>query len=328
MLQNLPKVTRDYYESGADNEQTLAHNINYFKSISLIPRLFPSKSSSYTTIYGHPIRFIGIAPFASQCTIHPNGEIETAKAAQQMDAVMILSTYSTTKLETVKQHCKYLWLQLYIFQDEQMTLDLIKRAELCGVEALVITVDRPLLGKRRTNLTNRYHLPNHLKYANFNTSIASSSDRQGLQITTSNDMPKIDLTWSFIKQLKSITNLKIILKGTLHPNDIDLCIQYQIDAIYISNHGGRQLDDTPHALQILQLLKHQNCQIPILVDGGFHNGQDVFKAYQLGAHMVFLGRCVAYELENGHSRIIRKMNEIVDEYEYCQAYCDIKRSKL
>ena len=140
--------------------------------------------------------------------------------------------------------------------------------------------------------------------------IKSSSDRQGLQISTAEDMPRTDLTWDFIKQLRKKTKMKIILKGILSPLDVDLAIKYKVDAMYISNHGGRQLDNSPHALQVLQKLDVKNMNIPIFVDGGFRTGEDVYKAHRLGATMVFLGRACSYALENGSEEIVETIQRI------------------
>ena len=328
-LQKTPKLARDYIESGSDAEHTLKHNLTYFDSISIIPRIFCNNSYApvpQCQIFNRPVNFIGIAPFASQATIHPNGELETAKAAQALGMVMILSTYSTIQMEVVKAYVDRLWLQLYIFDDFDMTLDLVRRAELIGVEALVITVDRPLLGKRRCNITNKYSLPPHLRYANFDKEIKSSSDRQGLQIVTNGDMPMKSVTWDIVSKLREITKMKIILKGIMTVADIHLAVDYNIDAIYISNHGGRQLDDVPHALQILKQIKMKS-KIPIFVDGGFRTGADVFKAKQFGADMVFLGRIVSYALENGSEAIIKSMVDVQEEFDFCKTIADTS-SKL
>jgi len=166
-----------------------------------------------------------------------------------MNTCMVLSTWASTSIEEVAQAngSGLRWFQLYVFKDESMTMDLIKRAEQAGYKAIVITVDRPYGGKRMASHRNKFILPSHLKIANPNITAAQttaeSQQQPGTGLYSYFQTQIADkLTWDTITWVKSFTKLPMILKGILTGEDAKLAVQHGVDGIIVSNHGGRQLD--------------------------------------------------------------------------------------
>lgn len=224
------------------------------------------------------------------------------------------------------------WFQIYMTQDPTLSIPLIERAASrllsiscqdyvrlmtfadAGYTALVVTVDTPILGNRINERKTPLVLPSHLRLANYtaskntNTGISEPSrERKLLDAPTAAEAARISseakgaihsssLTWSdTISWLRRVTPLKIILKGVMTEEDAELAVQYGVDALVVSNHGGRQLDSSPSTLEALpSIAKAVKGRIPILFDGGVRRGSDVFKAIALGADIVLVGRPVLW----------------------------------
>ncbi|KAI9142315.1 FMN-dependent dehydrogenase-domain-containing protein [Paraphysoderma sedebokerense] len=282
---------------------------------------------------------ICIAPTAAHKMAHPDGELATIRAAKRFKSLVTLSTYSTTSLEDVKDEAGNdipLWFQL------KTSEDLIRRAEKAGYKAIVITVDTPYLGNRRCDVRNQYSLPSHLRSANFAPAlkIMSATERHSLTQSLTGDVPvgsssdsgtpsapssNVDnaenisdtsLSWDKdIKWIKSITSLPIILKGILTEEDTKKAVEMGIDGIIVSNHGGRQLDTCPAAIEALPSVVHvaKNSKTEIYFDSGIRKGTDVVKALALGAKAVFVGRPILWGLahsgSSGVSHILQILND-------------------
>ena len=165
-------------------------------------------------------------------------------AADLSGTCMTLSFWSTSTIEDVGDCSSGLkWFQLYLYKNENITLDLIRRVERSGFKALVVLVDTPYFGKRYNDLRNKFALPSHLKFANYTSKNGKDSESERFFIIPS-------LTWDIIPWLRSVTNLKIILKGILTSEDAHLAVQYGVDGILVSNHGARQLDTVPATVNI------------------------------------------------------------------------------
>ncbi|KAJ3292634.1 Hydroxyacid oxidase 1, partial [Blyttiomyces sp. JEL0837] len=257
-LDKLPKNARDYYESGSEEEETLRDNVAAFSRIKMRPRVLKNvkEIDLSTTILGEKISMpICIAPSAMQKLAHPEGENGTAAATRATNTVMCLSTYSTTNLDEViapscgKPANGIYWFQLYVYENRETSEWIIRKAEQAGYKALVVTVDTPVLGRRRKDLRNKFHLPPHLSLANFDaehqvksqserisTSPGSSASSEleareaakkaidalgsseiASRISNTSDMGMCwekDIPW-----LKSVTNMKIVLKGIMTGED-------------------------------------------------------------------------------------------------------------
>ncbi|KAM3966469.1 hydroxyacid oxidase [Aphomia sociella] len=325
----LPKAIRDYYTSGATEQQTLAENIEAFRRLRILPKCMigVEKTDLRTTILGHEISMpVGISPSAMQRMAHPDGEIANSKAAEAERLIYILSTLSTTSLEHVAEATPngIKWFQLYIYNDRNVTKQLVTRAEKAGFNAICLTVDTPLFGIRRADVRNRFSLPPHLRLGNFegelSTKINKAEGDSGLAEYVQGLFDQ-SLTWDEIKWLKSITKLPIVAKGILRGEDAVKAIEAGCSAILVSNHGARQLDGVPATIEVLpevvEAVKPYN--VEVYLDGGVSTGTDIYKALALGARMVFVGRPALWSLTVGGQAGVQKMLNIL-RYELTRTF--------
>ncbi|XP_015602171.1 peroxisomal (S)-2-hydroxy-acid oxidase isoform X2 [Cephus cinctus] len=293
-LKNLPRNACDYYKSGAGDEQTLNLNRNAFKAYRVRPRVLRDVSNRdlCTTVLGMKISMpLGISPTAMQRMAHPDGECASAKAAGAAGTIFILSTLSTSSIEEVAKAAPNTikWFQLYVYNDRNVTQQLIQRAEKAGFKALVVTVDTPVLGNRHEDVRNKFSLPNHLRLANLE-GVLSNQIQKAVKSSALTEyvatMLDETLNWQGIAWLKSITKLPIILKGILTAEDAILAVQHGASAILVSNHGGRQVDRCPSTIEALpEIVKAVGDKVEIYLDGGVRQGIDVFMALAIGARM-------------------------------------------
>ncbi|RDD47321.1 Hydroxyacid oxidase 1 [Trichoplax sp. H2] len=343
-IAHLNKNALGYYDSGADDEETLNDNINACKKLRLRPRMLVdvTKVDCSTTILGQKISFpVGIAPSAMQRMAHPDGEIATVKAADSLKTCMTLSTLSTTSMESVAEASPNTlrWFQLYVVKDREITRQFVKRAEKSGYKALVLTVDAPVLGNRRIDVRNRFHLPPHLSLGNFEkVTLHIEKNKKSDSELSRYFVSEMDasLTWKDITWLKSITSLPVIVKGILTAEDAEMAVSVGVEGIWVSNHGGRQLDGVPTAIEALpEIVKAVNNRAEIYADGGFRSGTDVFKAIALGARAVFVGRPILWGLVyNGQKGVEKVLQLLQQEFHRtmqlsgCVSIKDIKSSLI
>ncbi len=328
--EKLPQMAFDYYSSGACDEITLRRNHAAFDEIFLKYRVLVdvSKRDLSVNILGNEISFpVIIAPTAFQKMAHPDGELSTVKAAGAEGTIMILSTLSNTSVEeVVKAATSPVWFQLYSYRDREATRDLIKRVELAGCEALVLTVDAPLLGIRERDVSNEFSLPEGLKIENMDAhglgEVENSTGRSGLASYFASRLdPSLD--WKFIGWLRSVTNLPLILKGIACREDAELAVNHGVEGIVVSNHGGRQLDTSRATIEVLpEIAEAVSGKTLILMDGGIRRGTDIIKAIALGAKAVLTGRPVlwglAYDGENGVREVLQILKK---EFDLAMALC-------
>ncbi|XP_020284088.1 peroxisomal (S)-2-hydroxy-acid oxidase GLO1 isoform X2 [Pseudomyrmex gracilis] len=324
-LERLSPHARDYYKSGAGEEYSVKLNKEAFKNYRIRPRFLRdvSKRDISTTVLGHKVSMpLGVAPTAMQRMAHPDGECANARAAQAAETIFILSTISTSSVEEVAEAAPRCikWFQLYVYRDRNVTLSLIRRAERAGFKALVLTIDAPFFGDRRADVRNKFALPSHLRFANFEGDLSrrinSAKTGSGLHeyVTAMFDA---SLTWDDVKWLKRTTTLPIILKGILTADDALLAVENGVDGIIVSNHGARQIDSVPATIEVLpEINKAVGDKIELYMDGGVRQGVDVFKALALGAKMVFFGRPMLWGLacdgEEGARKILELMRREID----------------
>ncbi|XP_054931944.2 2-Hydroxyacid oxidase 1-like [Dermacentor andersoni] len=320
-LPKLNKTVRDYYESGADQEQTLRENVEAFKRWRLLYRVLVnvSKRQLNTTLLGKSVSMpFGIAPSAMQKMAHPDGENGTAAASQAAGTVMILSTLSSTSLEQVRSAAPNatLWLQLYVFKNRTVTLELLRRAQAANFSAVVLTVDAPTWGQRIVDVRNAFMIPEGITlgnfdqsvYANFNMTNATSGS--GLTKYT-NDFFDQSLTWEDVCWLKNATSLPIVLKGIITAEDANRAAMSGVGAILVSNHGGRQLDGAPATIEALSaIMTAVGNKTEVYLDSGVRTGTDVLKALALGARAVFVGRPALWGLAYNGTVGVKKMLDI------------------
>ncbi|XP_055372842.1 uncharacterized protein LOC129606517 [Condylostylus longicornis] len=320
----LEKSALGYYASGAGDEFSLKLNKNIFQKYRLRPRCLVDVSSIDLTCKVLNKTFewpLGVSPTAMQRMAHPDGEVANARAAGKLGSIFILSTIATTSVEEVAEKAPNTtkWFQLYIYKDRIITENLIRRAEKAGFEALVLTVDAPVFGARRADMRNKFELPSHLSLKNFNGLFANSlngdSDNEisGINAYVSKQFDPT-LTWKSVEWLIKFTKLPVIVKGILTKEDAILAKNYGCSGIIVSNHGARQIDTVPTALEVLpEIVKSVGHELTIMADGGFSNGTDIFKALAMGAKMVFVGRpCLwglAVDGQNGVESILRILKQ-------------------
>lgn len=315
-----------YIRSGAGGEQTLRNNRAAFEKYSIVPRFLNDVSNVDTSVhlfgktYPTPLLF---APVGMNGMVHDEGELAVARAAQFLNIPYIQSTVSTFALEEVAQAAPSAtkWFQLYWSTNEEIAFSMAARAEEAGFEAIVLTVDTVMLGWREEDVRNQFS-PLKLGYAKgnymndpvFTATLPDDSFESYVQGVLQNVFHPT-LNWEHVRELKKRTNLPILLKGILHPEDAKHAIDNGIDGIIVSNHGGRQLDGVIGSLDALPaIVKVVNGQIPIILDSGVYRGMDALKALALGANAVAIGRPFVYGLAlEGQQGVEKVMTNLYDE---------------
>jgi 4-hydroxymandelate oxidase len=300
----LDPVVYDFVAGGAEDEVTLRANDAAFRRIGLVPRVLCGKRTPdlTTTLLGQPATMpVLIAPTAFHRLAHPDGECATARAAAAAGVIMIASMASTVVIEEVAAAAREkaagagpsLWFQLYIQPDLGFTEAIIRRAEAAGCDTLVVSVDSPTFGRRERDERNGFRdLPPGLWCENLRDPIAGDNPVRPREIVFSPE-----LSWHHIEWLRITSELKIVLKGVMHPADARLAVEAGVDALVVSNHGGRQLDTVPAAIELLPAIRDAVARrVPLLIDGGIRRGTDIVKALALGATAVAIGRPVFWGL--------------------------------
>ncbi len=245
-----------------------------------------------------------LAPIAAQTVVHPEGELATARAAASTGVPFVLSTGSSHSLEDVAAVAGPgpRWFQLYWPSDRTVAASLVRRAEASGYSAIVLTVDAPTFGYRPTDLDHGYlpFLQGH-GIANFTSDPAFQAGLPadgGVVQHWARVFANPTLNWDDLPWLRTVTSLPILLKGVLHPADARRALDLgAVDGVIVSNHGGRQLDGTVAALDVLPAVRAAvGPDVPVLVDSGIRTGSDVLKALALGANAVLYGRPYLYGL--------------------------------
>lgn len=292
----MTKQTKDYYDEGADSGSTLRENMSAYQKYRIRPRVLRDISAIDTSkeIFGHrnSVPF-GVAPTAMQCLAHPDGELATARACKKAGVVMGLSSFATTTLEDVAKEngSNPHMLQLYLFEEREHTVKMLRRAKKAGYKAVFLTVDTPMLGRRNLDLRNQFKLPKPYKIANFeqdSTSdetatvmgnapserdaepkrdVANEKSQVGYlhpetkkrvppsgKITFHTHAANPTLNWeNDIAWLRDQcgSEMQVWVKGIATAEDALLAVRYGVDGIVVSNHGGRQLDGALATLDAL-----------------------------------------------------------------------------
>ena len=323
----LDPVYHDYFAGGAWDEVTLAANEAAFRRIALVPRVLRGAGTPRldTELLGCPAAMpILLSPTAFHKLADPEGERATARAAAEAGAVMIASMASTVAIEDVAAEANkaasepILWFQLYLQPDLGFTEALVRRAEAAGCRALVVTVDSPALGHSDRNDRNGFHdLPAGMCCENLRE-LRGGEPGHVRQIVMSPDLSWRELDW-----LRGITDLPILLKGVLHPEDARIAVEHGVSGLLVSNHGGRQLDGVPATIAQLPLIAEAvEGRVPLILDGGVRRGTDVVKALALGATAVGVGRPVMWGLAVAGSAGVTRILELLrDELAHALTLC-------
>lgn len=308
--QALLREAYDYYAGGAQDEVTLRDNRAAYDRLSLAYRVLVdvSRRDLTASVLGQPVAMpVLVAPTAFHRLATPEGELATARAAGTAGTVMILSTLSTSPIEAVVSAASGpVWFQLYVYKDRRATEGLVRRAEAAGCRALVLTVDAPLLGRRERDVRNRFSLPPGLTVANLLPEgygeVPPAAADSGLAAYVASFLDPA-LTWRDVAWLRSITELPILVKGVVRPDDALRAAEAGAAGVVVSNHGGRQLDTAPATIDVLpeiaDALAAHGHAIEVLMDGGIRRGTDILKALALGAKAVLVGRPILWGLAAG-----------------------------
>jgi isopentenyl diphosphate isomerase/L-lactate dehydrogenase-like FMN-dependent dehydrogenase len=292
----------DYLVGGAESETTLRRNRLAFDRIAFRPRILVdvSEIDSSTTFMGQKLRIPAIlAPIGSLQVFHPEAAVASTKAATEFGIMHAISSVTEPALEeTAKATDTPKIFQLYVHGDMKWTEDILGRVKDAGYAALALTVDVAHYSRRERPMRTRYQPPTR----------RVTPDRRHLA----------SLTWETMDRIKAIAGLPFMLKGVQTAEDAVLAVQHGVDVIWVSNHGGRQIDHGLGSMETLpEIVQAVGGKARIIVDGGVQRGTDILKAVALGADAVALGRLQAWGLAAGGKDGIVRMLEILEDEIVC-----------
>ena len=316
-LARIPEMAREYLIGGAGDEITLRANREAFDRVRLLPRVLRDVSRIDTRVgllgRTHALPLL-LAPTAYHGLFHAGAESETARGAERAGVTLVVSTVATTALDEVaRATAAPKWFQIYCQTDRAHTLERMRLAEASGYEAFVLTVDTPVLGARNREKRTAFHLPEPLRMANFPASLGSYTPNQhhdphGIY----NPFLDPSLGWKDVDWMREHSNLPLLLKGVLAPEDARLAVEHGAAGVIVSNHGGRNLDTVPATLEALPgIARAVGGRVPLLLDGGIRRGTDVIKALALGADAVLIGRPFVCGLALAGARGVERVVEIL-----------------
>ena len=342
--QRLPRQLFDYIDGGSYAEWTLAENTNAFERLTLRQRVLKDVSDIQfnKNILGQEFKLpIALAPVGLAGSFANRGEVQAVKVANDLGIPFCLSTVSICAMEEVADAATQpFWYQLYMLRDKQVTANLLKRAKAVGCETLILTVDLPFPGARyrdtRNGLSGKQNLTTKLKrivdfvshprwlwdvaitgkplvFGNLVQEVANAKSLDDIQGWISEQFDPT-ITWQDLKWVRDQWPGKLILKGIMDTDDAKLAVAHHVDAIIVSNHGGRQLDSVPATLNAIADIKAvagDNCEV--LVDSGIRSGLDVVKAMAMGADFTLIGRPWVYALAANGGEGLKHMLELMQD---------------
>jgi L-lactate dehydrogenase (cytochrome) len=341
----------DYADSGSWTEGTYRANEDDFKPIKFRQRVAVNMEgrSTATTMIGQNVAMpVAIAPTGLTGMQHADGEILAARAAKKFGVPFTLSTMSICSIEDVAKGTDNhpFWFQLYVMRDRDFIERLIDRAKAANCSALVLTLDLQVLGQRHKDLKNGLSAPPKLTIANMINMATKPRWCLGMAGTKRREFGNIvghvkgvsnmgslsewtaqqfdpRLNWGDVEWIKKRWGGKLIIKGIMDVEDAKLCVQAGADALIVSNHGGRQLDGADSSINALPaIVEAVGSQIEVHIDGGIRSGQDVLKAYALGAKGAYIGRAFLYGLgAMGEAGVTKALEIIHKELDLSMAFC-------
>jgi 4-hydroxymandelate oxidase len=293
----LEPVAWAYASGGAADEVTLRDNEAAWSRHRLRPRVLVdvAKVDTTTTLLGTPVSMpVGVAPTALHGLHCADGELATSSAAASEGLLFVLSTLSSRTLEDLADVDGPRWFQLYAHKERAIATDVVARAVAAGYTAIVVTADLPVLGKRERELRAEYEWGTAHTYGTFTRYV------EGYGEAVSEGLHEFRLTWDDLAWLRSEAGLPLVVKGISTPADAALAVEHGADAVWVSNHGGRQLDTVAATADVLEACVDAVAgRAEVYVDGGIRRGTDVLAALALGADAVFAGRPWLYALASG-----------------------------
>lgn len=322
--ESLSPEAHAYVAGSAGSEDTADENRRAFDRWRIVPRMLRDVSERDLSVelFGRTLPVpVVLAPIGVQSIVHEDGELATARAAADLDVPLVLSSASSETMEDVADELgdTLCWFQLYWSADRDVTASFLSRAADAGYEAIVVTLDTPVMGWRERDVDHAY-LPfldgegvaNYLSDPAFRDSLDSppEDDVSAALWQFTEVFGDPSLSWDDLEFLREHTDLPIVLKGILHPDDAREAVERGVDGLVVSNHGGRQVDGAIGALDALPgVVDAVDDEVPVLFDSGIRRGADAVRAIALGADAVMLGRPYVYGLaiagEDGVREVLR-----------------------
>src|SRR5215216_3228765 len=359
----LPRTLFDYVDGGAEDEYTLRANRRGFQRYTFSPRVLVdvSQRDQSTTVLGERLASpLIIAPTGFSGMLWPRGEVLGARAAARKGVLFTASTMSICSMEQIAEAAPGpLWFQLYVWRDRDVTRSLIERARAAGYRALVITVDTPVLGHREKDTRNGLVVPPRITLGNLLDLLGRPAWLRGIltnpritfgnfagtsaggieaisvaEYTTRQFSPAV--SWADIDWFRSIWSGPMAVKGIMSAEDARRAVDHGVEAVIVSNHGGRQCDYLPGAVEVLpEVVDAVAGRAEVILDGGVLRGTDVVKAIALGARACMIGKAYNYGLAARGQAGAEKAIEILEkEIDRCLALIgrptlsDLDRSAL
>jgi L-lactate dehydrogenase (cytochrome) len=348
--QRIPRMFYDYVDAGSWSESTYRANRDDLAALRLRQRVLVDIEHRQlrSTMLGEAVTMpVALAPTGLTGMLHADGEILAAQAAERFGVPFTLSTMSICSIEEVASHTgKPFWFQLYMMRDRKFMARLIERARAAHCSALVLTVDLQIMGRRHKDLKNGLSVPPRPTLANwlnlmtrpawcwrmlgtrrrsFGNIIGHAAGVSDMASLAEWNARQFDptLSWQDVAWLRQCWPGKLVLKGIMDADDARLAVASGVDAIVVSNHGGRQLDGAPSTISVLeQIVNAVGHRLEVHMDGGICSGQDALKALALGARGVYIGRAFLYGLAaGGLDGVLQSLTIVHKELDTTMALC-------
>jgi (S)-mandelate dehydrogenase len=349
----LPRAIFDFFDGGAEDEVTLRENRAAFERVRLLPKVLVNVAQVDTavTLFDRKANLpLAIAPTGGISAGRYGAELILARAAKAAGIPFTMATPSAFSIERVAQEVGgRLWFQLYCVRDLEFRAKLVRRAKEAGYEAILVTVDLPVSGKRERDPRNGFHTPYSPNWRNSRDVVlkpawALDMLRNGLPgmanlegyrfsapsgtdiVTAVGREMDAGLDWEYIRQLRDQWPGKLLLKGVERPDDAERAAAVGCDGVVVSNHGGRQLDGAIATLEALpQVAKAVGGRITVLLDGGVRRGVDILKARALGAQAVLTGRATLFgAMAGGEAGAQRALEILSSELVRAMQLCGVR----
>jgi (S)-mandelate dehydrogenase len=340
----LPRIAFDFIEGGVEDEHCLTENEKSFARHRLVPRYMVdiARRDQSTALFGQSFASpFGIAPTGLAALFRADADLILAKAAAAANIPFIMSGASTASIEAAAAVAPaHTWYQLYAARDRKISADMIRRASDANLSTLVLTVDVPVSSKRERNMRNGFELPLKLKWLkslealmhplwiadylrrgiprfdNWAPYAPPGASAKEIAAFVARQIP-CSVTWRDLEEFRRLWPRRLVIKGIMHPDDAVQAAQMGVDGIMVSNHGGRQLDQAPAALEMLPAISAAvGDKLTVMLDSGVRRGGDILTALCLGARFVFVGRATLYGTAaagfNGAQKAIDILHKEID----------------
>lgn len=336
----LPRMVWDFVDGGADGEIAVSGNRAALDEVLFSPKFLVDVSDrdQSTTVFGEPVRTpLILSPSGLATVVHPDGEVAVARAAADAGVIFGVSTASGYTMEEIADASSgRLWFQLYLWKSESVVQSLIARARTAGYEALIVTVDVPVVGKRERDLRNGMSLPVRVRpgtaldasrrlpwlwrmlngpeitFASL-TDIAPGDDASSIGEYASRELTDPTRTWDDLAMIRRGWDGPLLVKGVMNPADAKSAVAHGADGIIVSNHGGRQISSVAGVAAVLpSIVDAVGDRAEVFLDGGVRRGEDIVKARALGARAACGGRLWFWPLAAGGEAAVRRALSILE----------------